>query len=298
MYLLAGIILNYQYLEIIERFYAISKSEIMGLKQAIMDIKGEISGFEPEIALALGSGLGDFAEEKITITASIPYEKITGFPKPTVSGHKGNLVFGEVSGRRIVCMQGRSHYYEGFSMAEITFPVRVMRSLGASTFLLTNASGGINESYRAGDFMVIADHINFMGYNPLIAYARQPGELRFPDMTHTYDSELRKLALALGEQQKLKMHEGVYLATTGPSFETPAEIRAFRTMGADAVGMSTVPEAIVARQQGMRLLGISFISNQAAGLTGNMLTEDEVFETANKIRQPFMDYVEKLIAGL
>ena len=215
----------------------------MALKTALSDIQRVISGFEPEIALALGSGLGDFAEEKINIKATIPYEKITGFPTATVSSHKGNLIFGEVSGRKLVCMQGRFHYYEGHSLQEITLPIRVMRSLGAQTLLLTNASGSINEKYNAGDFMVISDHINFLGHNPLIGHTPQSGELRFPDMTHAYDLELRKLAMKISQEQNLKMHEGVYIATTGPSFETPAEIKAFRAMGADAVGMSTVPEA-------------------------------------------------------
>ena len=270
----------------------------MALKAALSDIQGVISGFKPEIALALGSGLGDFADEKIELVAKIPYEEITGFPTSTVSGHKGNLIFGEVSGKKLVCMQGRFHYYEGYSMQEITLPVRVMRELGANSFLITNASGSINEQYRAGDFMVIADHINFLGSNPLIGYSPQSDELRFPDMTHLYDIELRKLAMTIGHEKKLTMHEGVYIATTGPSFETPAEIKAFRALGADAVGMSTVPEAIVARQVGMRLLGISFISNQAAGLTGSTLTEEEVYEAAKKIREPFMGFVERIIQGI
>jgi len=271
---------------------------MMALKTALKDIQRVIQDFQPEIGLALGSGLGDFADNNISVTASISYEDISGFPPCTVSGHKAKLVFGEVAGKRLVCMQGRFHYYEGYSMEEITLPVRLMSCLGTTTFVVTNASGSINEEYTPGDFMVISDHINFLGNNPLIGHAQEAGQIRFPDMTHTYDPELRKLALNTGRELKLNMHEGVYIATTGPSFETPAEIKAFRTMGADAVGMSTVPEVIVARQEKMRILGISFISNQAAGLTGNALTEDEVFETANKSRKPFMNYMDKLIGKI
>ena len=254
-----------------------------------------LADFKPEIGLILGSGLGFFADDRIEVVGRLPYGEIEGFPVSTVPGHAGQFVFGHLDGRRVICMQGRFHFYEGYRMDQLTLPIRMMHQLGVQTLFVTNAAGGINPSYVPGDFMLIHDHINFLGTNPLIGAVVDEG-VRFPDMSEVYDKALRHKIREWAHGQGIRLQEGIYLATTGPSFETPAEIRAFSTLGADAVGMSTVPEAIVARQLGIRVIGISCITNAAAGISSGPLTHEEVAETADRVRLEFADLLAGAIA--
>lgn len=260
-----------------------------------MHIPKQIQDFNPEIGLILGSGLGFFADDRIEVEGRLPYDEIECFPVSTVPGHAGQFVFGQLHGKRVLCMQGRFHFYEGYSMAQLTMPIRLMHQVGVKTLLVTNAAGGINSDYSPGDFMMLSDHINFLGTNPLIGDRSEDGVL-FPDMSAVYDPELRKQLKAWAAENSVGLKEGVYLATTGPSFETPAEIRAFTALGADAVGMSTVPEVIVARKLGIRVLGISCITNAAAGMSKSPLTHEEVSETANQVRPQFADLLEAAVS--
>jgi purine-nucleoside phosphorylase len=255
----------------------------------------EIEAFQPELGLILGSGLGFFADDRIEAVGRVPYERIEGFPVSTVPGHAGQFVYGHLRGKRALCMQGRFHFYEGYRMAELTLPIRLMKRLGVHTLLVTNAAGGIHPDFSPGDFMMLSDHINFLGTNPLIG-PTLVGDLRFPDMSAVYDVALRAKVRDWAQANGRGLKEGVYLATTGPSFETPAEIRAFRVLGADAVGMSTVPEAIVARQLGLRVLGFSCITNLAAGISRDPLSHKEVSETADQVRPQFADLIEAAIS--
>ncbi|MGB0412982.1 MAG: purine-nucleoside phosphorylase [Coraliomargarita sp.] len=255
----------------------------------------ELIDFRPQVGLVLGSGLGFFADERIDVAGRVPYEQIDGFPVSTVAGHAGRFVYGTIHGVRVLCMQGRFHHYEGYRLQELTMPIRLMKQVGIETVVLTNAAGGINSDFAPGDFMLLTDHINFLGNNPLIGSQPSADEARFPDMTTVYDATLREQILASAKQQSIELKQGVYLATTGPSFETPAEIRAFAALGADAVGMSTVPEAIVARQIGLRVIGISCITNAAAGMSDGPLTHEEVSETADRVRLEFADLLETSI---
>ena len=245
---------------------------------------------KPEIAIILGSGLGSLADE--IGGAGISYKNIPHFPVSQVPGHKGNLVMGNLGGKRVVAMQGRSHFYEGYPLAEITYPVRIMRDLGAETLLVTNAGGGINKDFHPGDLMVITDHINFMGANPLM------GGKEFIDLTFAYDKELQELAERIAQEQGIKTKNGIYVAVSGPSYETPSEIRAFKTLGADAVGMSTVPEVIIARSLGMKVLGISCITNMAAGILPEPLSHEEVIETTRKVEEKFKSGVREIINNM
>lgn len=260
-----------------------------------MEIPEKIRAFRPEIGIILGSGLGSFVEDRLEVADQLAYASIKGFPVSTVPGHAGRFVCGRLGGRRILCMQGRFHYYEGYSLQQVTQPVRLMHAAGVQTLLATNAAGGIHPDYQPGDFMLLRDHINFLGSNPLIGDRTQTGT-RFPDLSEVYDADLRARLRAWSAEVSLALHEGVYLATTGPSFETPAEIRAFRQLGADAVGMSTVPEAIVAKKLGMRMLGISCITNAAAGLSAEPLTHEEVGDTAARVRDSFADLLESAVS--
>ena len=248
----------------------------------------------PEIGLILGSGLGVLAEE-IESPIKIRYNDIPDFPVSTVEGHAGQLVFGELNGVNVIAMQGRFHFYEGYSMEKVTFPVRVMKQLGVSTMIVTNAAGGVNESFTAGDLMIISDHINNMGSNPLIGSNDQKLGVRFPDMSEAYNKELRQLAKNAAAKLNVEVKEGVYVGNTGPSYETPAEIRMLRTIGGDAVGMSTVPEVIVARHSNIQVLGISCISNMAAGILDQPLTHDEVIETTERVKVNFLQLVKEII---
>jgi len=260
-----------------------------------MNIPKQIQDFQPELGLILGSGLGFFADDRIDVEGRVPYGEIDGFPVSTVPGHAGQFVYGRLHDRRVLCMQGRFHYYEGYTMTQLTLPVRLMHAVGVSTLLLTNAAGGINPDYVPGDFMLLRDHINFLGTNPLIGDRSEAG-VRFPDMSAVYDPELRSALKAWAGENRQALKEGVYLATTGPSFETPAEIRAFAALGADAVGMSTVPEAIVARKLGLRVLGISCITNAAAGISKQPLSHEEVSETAERVRPQFADLLAAAVS--
>ncbi|WP_054949548.1 purine-nucleoside phosphorylase [Numidum massiliense] len=249
---------------------------------------------KPQIALILGSGLGVLAEQIDNETA-IPYERIPHFPTSTVAGHAGQFVFGELEGVRVAAMQGRFHYYEGYSLQEVTFPLRVMKALGVETVFVTNAAGGINESFNPGDLMLISDHLNFTFRNPLIGANEDEWGPRFPDMSEPYDGQLREVARQVAAAIGISLREGVYAGVLGPCYETPAEIRMLRTIGGDAVGMSTVPEVIVARHMGLRVLGISCITNMAAGILEQPLNHDEVMETAARVRETFLTLVRQIV---
>lgn len=248
----------------------------------------------PEILLILGSGLGVLAEE-LREKVVIPYGDIPNFPKSTAPGHAGELVIGELSGKSVAVMNGRFHYYEGYDMEAITLPVQVMSLLGVKNLLVTNAAGGINLDYKPGDLMVISDHIKLFAENPLRGVNDEKIGPRFPDMSRAYTPFLRELAHRAAGRKGLTLKEGVYAMMSGPCYETPAEIRALRTLGADAVGMSTVPEVIAAAHGGMRVLGISCISNMAAGILDQSLTHQEVLDTAEKIRESFIGLVKEII---
>ena len=230
----------------------------------------------------LGSGF-HHVKTALHVDKKIPYAQIPGFPKPTVSGHAGELYFGKLGGVPVLVLSGRAHFYEGHSMEQVTFPIRTLAAFGIRDLLLTNAAGGINRKFRPGDFMVLTDHINLMGANPLRGDA-MPGLPRFVDMTRAYDPRLNALLFRAGKSGNLNLRRGVYLAVSGPSYETPAEIRAFARLGADAVGMSTVPEAMVARQYGLNVAAISCITNLAAGVGKGRLSHAEVLDTADRVK--------------
>ncbi|OUQ89514.1 purine-nucleoside phosphorylase [Brevibacillus brevis] len=252
---------------------------------------------KPTIGLVLGSGLGVLADE-IENPVIIPYHEIPGFTVSTVVGHKGQLVIGKLQGKQVVAMQGRFHFYEGHGLDAVVFPIRVMKLLGVETIMVTNAAGGINEGYNPGDLMLISDHINMTFRNPLIGANDEQLGARFPDMSEAYSKQLRKLAHEVASEQGIQLREGVYAGLLGPSYETPAEIRMLRLLGGDAVGMSTVPEVIVARHMGVKVLGISCISNMAAGILEQPLSHDEVMETTEKVKSQFLALVNGIVAKL
>lgn len=246
------------------------------------------------IALILGSGLNEIIQEMMEIEEEILFSDIPGMKMATAPGHVGKFLLGTIQGVPVTALQGRLHYYEGHSVQDIVLPVKIFDSLGVKTLIVTNASGGINLSYHAGDFMLIEDHINFMGVNPLIG-PKQEGLARFPDMTFTYDREYIALFKKIAAAHSATVHSGVYIGVSGPNYETPAEIRAFRALGADAVGMSTVPEVLAARQRNMRICGISLISNMAAGVLDKKLTEEEVLEAGRHAQPVFKAMVSDFI---
>ena len=248
----------------------------------------------PKIALVLGSGLGAFAGEFDAAT-KIPYAKIPNFPRSTAIGHAGQLVLGEVDSIPVAGMQGRVHLYEGYSAKQVAFPVRVFQRMGVKAIIVTNAAGGINLNYSEGALVVLRDHINLQWTNPLIGLNDDRFGSRFPDMTRAYDPEFRRFVAEAGKELELSLHEGVYLALAGPNYETPAEIHSFRTLGADLVGMSTVPEVLAARHAGIRVLGISCVTNMAAGITGKTLTAEEVFETGARVKHQFIALLRVII---
>lgn len=248
----------------------------------------------PKIALVLGSGLGAFADE-FTNATNISYAKIPRFPRSTAIGHAGQLVLGTVEGVPVVGMQGRVHLYEGYSAKQVAFPTRVFARMGIEALIVTNAAGGINLGYSEGALVALRDHINLQGANPLTGPNDDNFGPRFPDMTHAYDSDFRRFVAEEGKKLKLKPYEGVYLALAGPNYETPAEIQAFRTLGADLVGMSTVPEVLAARHSGIRVLGISCVTNMAAGITGKTLSAEEVFETGARVKTQFIALLKAVI---
>jgi purine-nucleoside phosphorylase len=251
----------------------------------------------PQIGIVLGSGLGDFARS-LTDAVAMPYGGLPHWPVSRVIGHDGTLVVGKSSGRTIAALAGRSHAYEGHDMATVTFAVRALGLIGVKTIILTNAAGGVNTGFSQGALMVIDDHINLMGVNPLVGANEDRFGPRFPDMTEVYSPRLRAIADRAGKAINLLLPHGIYVGLLGPSYETPAEIRYLRTIGADAVGMSTVPEAIVARHMKMEVLGISCITNMAAGVLPQPLNHDEVMETARRIRGQFIALLEGIIGQL
>jgi purine-nucleoside phosphorylase len=256
----------------------------------------KVSPLRPKLAIVLGSGFHHVLTD-VRVEKKVSYAKIPGFPRPTVSGHAGELFFGHLGQTPVLVLSGRAHFYEGHPMERVTFAVRALAALGITDLLLTNAAGGINKKFRAGDFMVLTDHINLMGANPLRpggGDASSPGDSatgksqplpRFVDLTDTYDKNLRGFLFRAGKLAKLKLQRGVYLAVSGPSYETPAEVRAFARLGADAVGMSTVPEAMAARQCGLNVAGISCITNLAAGISKQNLSHAEVLATAERVKK-------------
>ncbi len=265
------------------------------LLQCFDSIKERIP-FQPKVALILGSGLGEYGET-MDIVAAIPYSEIAGFPQSTVQGHKGQFLFGYVGKVPVVCMQGRVHFYEGYRVTDVVLPVRLMRLMGAEVLFLTNAAGGVNTAYAAGDLMLIKDHINFVP-NPLMGENISEFGPRFPDMSDTYDSKLRDIIKKTACQLDITLQEGVYLQMTGPSYETPAEVRMARVLGADAVGMSTAVEAIAANHMGMYICGISCITNMAAGIQSIPLSHGEVQETADRVAHTFSQVVTASIIAI
>ncbi|OAS22912.1 purine-nucleoside phosphorylase [Paenibacillus oryzisoli] len=271
-------------------------SMMQEIKEAAAFIKKE-TNIMPQIGLILGSGLGvlaDLIEQPIVID----YSRIPHFPVSTVEGHAGELVVGSIKGKQVLMMKGRFHAYEGYGAETVSFPVRVMKELGVQTLIVTNAAGGINESYQVGDLMVISDHLNMTFRNPLIGPNDSALGVRFPDMSEAYSKRLRKLAHDVAATQDFKLQEGVYVGLLGPNYETPAEIRMFRTLGGDSVGMSTVPEVIVARHAGIEVLGFSCISNMASGILDQPLSHAEVMETTEKVKPKFLKLVLGIIEAL
>lgn len=265
----------------------------MMLDKAVEYIKNKTNNYVPEIGIILGSGLGELADEFCEI--AIPYSDIPGFEASTVAGHKGRLVFAEINGKKTVMMQGRFHFYEGHTIQKVVFPIKVMKKLGVKTVIITNAAGGVNPDFKPADLMIITDHINHMGVNPLIgANDNSMGE-RFPDMSEVYSSKYVKLTEDIGKKLGINLQKGVYMAFTGPSYETPAEVKMARVIGADAVGMSTVPEAIVASWAGIKVIGISCICNSAAGVSTVGLSHEDVIKAANTAKEKFKKLVKEII---
>jgi purine-nucleoside phosphorylase len=255
------------------------------------------TALDARIALVLGSGLGAFADE-LDEAARVPYDQIPGFARSTVAGHAGSLVIGKVGTVPVVAMQGRVHSYEGYSLEEVTFPVRTFKLLGIETLLLTNAAGGINVQLSEGTLMIISDHLNLMGVNPLRGPNDERFGPRFPDMSEVYSRALQEMVVEEANSLGIEVRRGIYAALSGPSYETPAEIHMLRSFGADAIGMSTVPEAIVARHMGMKVLGISCITNMAAGISDSPINHDEVMETGNRVRATFTLLLRHIIGRI
>lgn len=271
--------------------------------EAARFLRTRLGKLTPTVGVVLGSGLGSVAN-MVSESVVVPYREIPHFPQSTVQGHPGRIVAGRIGGTPVILMQGRVHYYEGYSPLQVTFPMRVLGALGIGAVVLTNAAGGIKESYQPGQLVLLADHINMMGWSPLVGpnearfATKQRTGLRFFDMTEAYSMRLRKLAQQAGHDEGVNLEEGVYLAVSGPSFETPAEIRAFRTLGATLVGMSTVPETIVARHMGLEVLGISCVTNKAAGLNPVPLSHEEVYETGRLVERRLTGLLEKLVVWI
>jgi purine-nucleoside phosphorylase len=255
------------------------------------------TSIEPRIAIVLGSGLGGFADD-FEEAVGIPYEDIPGFVRSTAQGHAGRLVIGKIDGIPVLAMQGRVHYYEGYSLEEVTFPIRTFGLLGIKTLALTNAAGGINVQLTQGTLMVISDHVNLMGVNPLRGPNDDRFGPRFPDMSAVYSAELQELVIDEAKAIGVEVRRGIYGGLSGPSYETPAEIHLLRNLGADAVGMSTVPEAIVARHMGLEVLGISCITNMAAGISDEPINHEEVMATGDRVRETFTELLRRVIVAI
>ena len=263
------------------------------IDRAVSVVRERVS-LAPQVAIILGSGLGALAGE-VRADAVVPYAEIPGFPRSTVEGHAGNLLVGRLEGKAVAVMQGRAHFYEGYSLADVVFPVRVIRALGARVLLVSNAAGGINRLWSSGDLMIIADHINFMGSNPLMGPNDPDLGPRFPDMSQAYDPDLIALAERAALAEGIAIRKGVYAGVHGPSYETPAELRMLRGWGADAVGMSTVPEVIAARHMGMRVLGITAITDMATGEQIKTVTHEDVMAVAREIEPKFIRVVKRIV---
>lgn len=268
-----------------------------GKVQVAVDFLNSRTTARPRVALVLGSGLGAFADQ-ILNREVIPYPEIPHFPRSTVEGHSGNLVLGECEKIPVAVMQGRVHYYEGYSMREVTFPTKVLARFGIKRLILTNAAGGINKRFRAGRLMIIEDHLNLQSTNPLLGPNENRYGPRFFDMSDAYDKKMRVIASAAARKIGLTVHRGIYAALTGPSYETPAEIRMLRVMGADAVGMSTVPEVIVANHMGVKCLGISCITNMAAGVLNQKINHEEVMQVGERVKGDFIRLLRAIIPPL
>ena len=272
------------------------KNILEKIKESVKYIKKRTS-LKPKIAVILGSGLGNI-QNQLKNTVSIPYGKIPYFKQSTVEGHSGQLIFGKLKSADVMLMSGRLHYYEGYSMQDITYPVRLMKFFGIEKLIITCAVGAINKKYNVGDIIVIKDHINFMCDNPLIGKHYNEFGNRFPDMTDIYDKNMRKQILKTAKADKIKVKEGVYFAVSGPSYETPAEVNAYRKLGGDVVGMSLVPEAIVANQMNMKVSALTYVSNKASGVSKKSLTHEEVLQTGKKssalLEKIITDFVKEL----
>ena len=272
-------------------------SDVYGKLMKCLACVQEKVNFTPQVALVLGSGLGDYADG-IEVTAELAYNEIDGFPVSTVPGHEGKYIFGYVDKVPVVCMKGRVHYYEGYDISDVVLPVRLMCLMGAKVLFLTNVSGGVNTFYHAGDFMLIKDHIANFVPSPLIGPNIDALGVRFPDMSNIYDRELQKVIHRTAALLEIPLQEGVYIQLTGPNYESPSEVRMCRTLGADAVGMSTACEAVAANHMGMMICGISCISNLACGITENPLTHEEVQETADRVAPLFKKLVTESIKNI
>jgi purine-nucleoside phosphorylase len=269
---------------------------IQKLTETVNFLKSKIQN-KPRIGVILGSGLGHFVQH-MQIEAAIPFADVPNFIPPTVEGHSGNLIFGKVDGVDLVVLQGRVHFYEGHSMETVVFPTRVMALLGIEILIVTNSAGGYGDGMKAGDFMIIEDHINLMGTNPLMGPNIKELGPRFPDMTEAYDRELIATAERIFRSQQTFFHKGIYVGVTGPTYETPSEIRMFKAIGGKAVGMSTVPEVIAANHFGLRVAAISCITNLAAGVSQNKLNHEEVTETAKKVEQKFCSFLKEFVTKI
>jgi purine-nucleoside phosphorylase len=270
--------------------------EARAAADAVLAQAGVRGGDQPGVGIILGSGLGGIVS-RIVDAIRIPFADVPGFPSATVAGHAGALILGTLAGRRVAALAGRFHMYEGHDAGLAGFPVRVLEALGVRTLVVSNAAGGVRRTFRPGDLMLLADHINLMFRNPLVG-TLQPGDVRFPDMSEPYDRSLRALARQVALERGVPLHEGVYAGLLGPTYETPAEVRMLSQLGADAVGMSTVPEVVVARALGLRVLGISCITNMACGLSLHPLSHDEVLETTRAVAQQFEGLVEAVVERL
>ncbi|WP_373898391.1 purine-nucleoside phosphorylase [Haloimpatiens sp. FM7315] len=270
--------------------------QISKLKESVKYIK-DIIDFDPEVGVVLGSGLGDLADE-VQEKVIVKYADVPNMPSSTVKGHAGQFVFGKLKGKNVVMMQGRFHYYEGNSMSTLSLPIYIMKELGVTKLIVTNAAGGVKTDFVPGDLMIINDHINFACNNPLIGKNEEEIGPRFPDMSEAYNRELIKVAKDVSKDLGIEVKEGVYFMMTGPTYETPAEIRMVRALGGDAVGMSTVPEVIAANHAGIKVLGISCITNMAAGILDQPLNHLEVIETSNRVKKEFVDLVKGIIKNI
>ena len=268
------------------------------LDVAVQQIRSRLpAGAAPRVGLVLGSGLGAYAD-RLSDRIAIPYGDLPGFPVSRVHGHAGNLVYGRGAGAEVLAMQGRVHAYEGHALATVVWPVRCLIATGCSTLIITNAAGGIHPAMSPGELVVIHDHLNLLGDSPLRGDNDERVGARFPDLTRAYDPTLRSLARAAGAELGLALREGVYACSPGPAYETPAEVRMLRTLGADLAGMSTVPEVIAARHMGARVLGLSCVTNLAAGITGQPLSHEEVTATAERVRHTFINLLDRILARL